>query len=88
MLAFLAGALQFVQAKMVVPKKTKAGPRDFSQMMQKQMIYFFPIFTFIILWRIIPSSALALYWMTTTIFTICQQYITLKKYDSGKSEQN
>jgi len=87
-LALLAGIFQFVQAKMVAPKRAKTGRPDFSQMLQKQMIYFFPIFTFIILWRIIPSSALAVYWLTTTIFTICQQYITLKKYDSGKSGEN
>ena len=87
-LAVLAGALQFFQVKMMAPKKTKSGPPDFAQMMQKQMIYFFPIFTVFILWRIIPVSALALYWITVTVFTICQQYITVKKYDSGKSGKN
>jgi len=85
-LAFLAGVFQFVQAKMLTPKKI--GPPDFSQMLQKQMVYFFPIFTVFLLWFIIPVSAIALYWLTITIFTICQQYITLKKYDSGKSEKN
>jgi len=87
-LAILAGGLQFVQAKMIAPKKIKAGPPDFSQMMQKQMIYFFPVFTVFILWYVIPVSALALYWITVTVFTICQQYITFKKHDSGKSGKN
>ena len=87
-LIILAGSLQFIQAKMLSSKKTKAGPPDFSQMLQKQMLYFFPIFTVFILWKVIPISAVALYWLTVTIFTICQQYITLKKHDSGKSGKN
>lgn len=84
-LIVLAGALQFIQAKMITPKKVKAGPPDFSQMLQKQMIFFFPIFTVFILWVVIPISALALYWVVITVFTIGQQYITLKKYDLGKA---
>jgi len=83
-LILLAGALQFIQAKMITPKRAKTGSSDFSQMLQKQMVFFLPIFTIFLLWRVIPISALALYWVTITIFTICQQYITLKKYDSGK----
>jgi YidC/Oxa1 family membrane protein insertase len=87
-LAVLAGIFQFIQAKMLAPKKVKAGPPDFSQMLQKQMIYFFPFFTVFLLLYLIPISAIALYWLTITIFTVCQQYITLKKYDSGKSGEN
>ena len=85
-LALLAGVLQFAQAKMISSKKS--GPPDFAQMLQKQMVYFFPVFTFFLLMYIIPISAVALYWITITAFTICQQYITLKKYDSGKPGEN
>ncbi|MFH1841251.1 MAG: YidC/Oxa1 family membrane protein insertase [Candidatus Nealsonbacteria bacterium] len=79
-LAILTGIAQFIQTKMVTPKTTgqsKKGALDFSQMMQKQMLYFLPIFTVFILWRF--PSALALYWLVSTLFTIFQQYIILKK---------
>lgn len=80
-LVILAGAAQFWQAKTQappsLPKANSAGNLDFSSMMQKQMLYLFPLFTVFILWRM--PSAIALYWLTTTLFTILQQYITLRK---------
>lgn len=87
-LALLTGLAQFVQTKMITPKqkKEKKGAPDFSQMMQKQMLYFFPIFTVFILWRL--PSAVALYWLTTTLFTIGQQYIMMRKHDSGANREN
>ena len=80
-LAVITGLVQYIQTKMLSKKqKTTAakGSPDFSQMMQKQMLYFFPIFTVFILWRM--PSAVALYWLTMTLFTIIQQYLTLKKH--------
>ena len=74
-LAILAGITQFFQTKMVAPKTSKAGG-DFSQIMQKQMLYFFPILTILILWRL--PSAIGLYWMTTALFSIGQQYLAFK----------
>ncbi len=87
-LAVITGVAQFFQTKMVAPQKKpgKKGNPDFSQVMQKQMLYFFPVFTVFILWRM--PSAIAVYWLTTTLFTIVQQYIILKKNDSSKPEQN
>jgi len=87
-LAVLTGIAQFIQTKMVVSKQktSKKGSPDFSQMMQKQMLYFFPLFTVFILWRL--PAAIALYWMVTTLFTIGQQYIILKKYDQSRTGQN
>ncbi len=78
-LAIITGIFQFVQTKMVAPKKKtrESGPPDLSSMMEKQMLYFFPLFTVFILWRL--PSAIALYWLTTTIFTIVQQYVILRK---------
>lgn len=81
-LAVLTGIAQFVQAKMTSPSIGKSVPaqsRDFSAMMQKQMLYFLPAFTVFILWKL--PSALALYWLVTTLFTIVQQYFIFKKYD-------
>ncbi|MEK7503437.1 MAG: YidC/Oxa1 family membrane protein insertase [Patescibacteria group bacterium] len=82
-LAVLTGIAQFFQGKMMETKqKSSAGSSGMSQMMQKQMIYFLPIFTVFILWKL--PAAVALYWLTTTLFTIAQQYIILKKHDSPR----
>lgn len=88
-LAMMTGVVQFVQAKMISPsaKKASSDKSDFSSMMQKQMLYFFPVFTVFILWRL--PSALALYWLVSTLFTIGQQYIILRKnYDPNQPKQN
>jgi len=79
--AVLAGIVQFFQSKMMIPKtkKPKLGDKtsQFSDMMQKQMLYFFPIFTVFILWRL--PAAIALYWVVTALFSIGQQYLIFKK---------
>ena len=80
--AVLAGLVQYYQTKMLIPKtdhkvtnKNKEG--DISQMMQKQMLYFLPVFTVIILLSL--PSALGLYWIVSGIFSIVQQYFLFKK---------
>lgn len=78
--AVLAGILQFFQTKMLTPKSIpnqnkKDGP-DFSQVMQKQMLYFFPVLTVVILFSL--PSALGLYWTVSGIFSIIQQYYITK----------
>jgi YidC/Oxa1 family membrane protein insertase len=80
--AVLAGLVQYFQTKMLMPKtdspktKNSNGP-DFSQVMQKQMTYFLPVFTVIIL--ISLPSALGLYWIVSGVFSIAQQYLILKE---------
>jgi len=75
-LAVLAGISQFFQSKMMTASNASSKKTgDFSQMMQKQMLYFFPVFTVLILWRL--PSAIGLYWMTTSLFSIGQQYLIL-----------
>lgn len=88
-MAILAGAAQYFQTKMLLPKKTEktkeknlpagrqAKEPDFQDMMQKQMTYFFPGFTVIILLGL--PSALGLYWAASSLLSISQQYIILKK---------
>jgi len=78
-LAIIAGILQFLQARMVAPKAVQKSIKnpDFANRMQTQMQYFLPIFTILILTKL--SAAIGLYWITTTIFTIIQQYFLLKK---------
>ena len=79
--AILAGLVQYFQTKMILPSSApKTGGQgkeaDFSQIMQKQMVYFFPVFTVIILIGL--PSALGLYWTVSGIFSIIQQYIIFK----------
>ena len=83
-LAIAAGFGQFIQTKMLTPRHKpksgqdpqKKGMPDFSQMMQKQMLYVFPFFTIIVLLKL--PSAVGLYWLVTSIFSIFQQYFVLK----------
>ncbi len=80
-LAFLAGIAQFFQSKMLTPqRKHGGGPKDqasqFSDMAQKQMLYFFPVFTVLILWKL--PSAIGLYWVVSSLFSIGQQYFIIK----------
>jgi len=79
--AVLAGIFQYFQTKMLMPKTTPSGNKasDFSNMMQKQMTYFFPVMTIIILLNL--PSALGLYWTISGVFSIIQQYFILKKKD-------
>jgi len=75
-LALIAGISQFFQTKMVAPKKTDQTTQ-FSNLFQKQMLYFFPVFTFFILWKL--PAAIALYWIVTSLFSLVQQYLIFKK---------
>ncbi len=78
-LAVIAGIFQFIQSKTAMPitkKKDGSGP-DFANIMQKQMIYFFPFLTVIILMGL--PSALGLYWAVGSAFMIVQQYLIFKK---------
>jgi len=72
--AIFAGLSQFWQTKMVSPKKEKID--RFSNIFQKQTLYFFPILTIFILLKL--PSALSLYWLISTILLIIQQYFVLK----------
>ncbi len=79
--AILAGLTQYFQTKMLLPPVDSANIKDktpdISQMMQKQMVYFFPIFTVIILINL--PSALGLYWVASGLFSIIQQYYIFKQ---------
>jgi len=90
-LAILAGILQFIQTKTLNPslrpKSLKSSPLEkkilsFSDLLQKQMLYFFPAITIIILLKL--PSALALYWISNSLFSIYHQYYYFKKVKKGK----
>jgi len=82
-LAIMAGLTQYFQTKMTFPKVSSSNGQnkeaDMTQMMQKQMTYFMPVFTTILLVSL--PSALGLYWTVGSIFSIAQQYLVFKKKD-------
>ncbi len=81
--AILAAILQFFQTKMLLPQKTgneKEG--DVSAMVQKNMVYVFPLVTIVILMKL--PAALGLYWIVSGIVSIAQQHIMIKKFKQPK----
>ncbi|MFZ2205674.1 MAG: YidC/Oxa1 family membrane protein insertase [Minisyncoccia bacterium] len=83
LLAVLAGVSQFLQAyymPKIAPSKSsdKASFQEsFAQSMQMQMKYFLPILIVFIAYSI--SGAVALYWITSNMFTVVQQIYANKK---------
>jgi len=81
-LAFLAGLFQFYQLKISTASKEKENIKgkatDFSKTMQRQMLYFFPIFTVFIIWKL--GSVIGLYWIVSILFSIGEQYIVRRKH--------
>lgn len=74
-LAVAAGAAQFFQSKQLMPKKRVAG--DQAAQMASTSLYIVPVITIIFGLRL--PSALALYWVTTSLVAILQQYIILRE---------
>lgn len=80
-LAALAGIFQFLQTKMISFKAPQIKIEDkidqFSKIFQKQTLYFFPVLTFFILFKL--PSAIGLYWLVSTVFSIFQQYLVFRR---------
>jgi YidC/Oxa1 family membrane protein insertase len=82
-LAVLAALAQFFQTKMLMKKQPERGKShsdqpDFSQIMNKQMMYLGPLLTLFI--GVKFPAGLALYWLVSTLFMIGQQ-LQLAKAD-------
>ena len=93
-LVFLAALSQFIQIKMVTPKKTqkrekdkdtelkkKEKEEDFQESLtqsQEMMAYMFPLM-FLLIGTKWPSG-LALYWTVATVMAIGQQWFLNRKY--------
>lgn len=87
LLALVTGALQFWQSRMLVarqaPIKSK-GARDenMAASMSKQMMYIFPLIT--AYFAYLFPAGLALYWLTSTLFQVVQQYILFRRVHPSK----
>jgi YidC/Oxa1 family membrane protein insertase len=76
-LAIIAGISQFFQGWYM--KQFQPAPKEGGGMMKlltAQMMYVFPVITIFIAMSL--PSALALYWIATTVFTVFQQYIAMR----------
>lgn len=71
----IAGAAQFWQSKMMLPKV--AGQDATAKAMQMQTTYVLPVLSVIIAIRL--PAGLPLYWIVTTLFAVGQQYYIMKK---------
>ncbi|MBI2983297.1 MAG: membrane protein insertase YidC [Chloroflexi bacterium] len=70
-LPILAGATQLIASLMAQPVAAAKTTDPQAKMMQS-MVYYFPIITVVIAWQL--PAGLAVYWVTTTLFQIVQQY--------------
>ena len=80
-LVVLAAAVQYWQAKLAMPNSKSTNKQDLTQMeiMSRQMIFIGPILTVIFLYFFKLPSAVAIYWLTTSLFSVIQQIIINKK---------
>ena len=93
-IALLAGIFQFIQSKMMLDQqkksrklikkdkpnkdgKSKNPMDDISISISKQMTYVMPVVTVVIASSL--QAGLALYWTTTTLFSVLQQWYVFKK---------
>jgi len=83
-LAFLAGFTQFIHARIAIePPDTKKAPgesfqEDLMRSLHIQMRYMLPVLIAVFAYFI--SSAVALYWVTSNIFTIAQELHLRRKF--------
>jgi YidC/Oxa1 family membrane protein insertase len=75
LLAVISSLLQLVQSRMTLPPHDPAMADDPNYKIQRQMAYIFP-FISLIYGSFLPAG-LFLYWITSTIFSIIQQYLII-----------
>ncbi|HED38167.1 MAG TPA: YidC/Oxa1 family membrane protein insertase [Ignavibacteria bacterium] len=92
-LAVLAGISQYFQIKLSMPmegkptlKNTGSIKDDLAQSMKFQMRYILPVFVAFFAYSI--SAAVALYWLTSNLFTIAHEIIVKKEVNNLKNNSN
>lgn len=75
-MALLAGILQFLQARQSLSFMKTAGANPQMAALNSQMLYIFPLMIVIIGWNL--PVGLILYWITTTVFSIGEQFYLRK----------
>jgi YidC/Oxa1 family membrane protein insertase len=90
-LALLAGITSFFQIRFSVPAYKKSGDSgksfkdDLAKSMNTQMRYVFPIIVLFISYSI--SGVVALYWTTSNLFTLGQEFVIRKKFKQKETEK-
>lgn len=69
----LAAALQYIQAKVALPEIEENMPLEAAEKMARNMAFIGPVITIVIFWNL--PSALGLYWVAFSVFSICHQLI-------------
>ena len=72
LLTIIAVGLQFIQSKQSTALQAGGGSNKELASISKQMLYFFPVMIIVIGWNL--PAGLILYWITTTVFSVFEQY--------------
>ena len=73
-LAILTALVQFYQTKLSMGKISQDQSKpSLARAIQKSTLYFLPLMTFLFLTNL--NAAIGLYWLTTTVFSLGQQYL-------------
>jgi YidC/Oxa1 family membrane protein insertase len=75
LLALISALLQLVQSRMTLPPHDPAMADDTNYKVQRQMAYIFPFIS--LLYGSFLPAGLFLYWITSTVFSIIQQYLII-----------
>ena len=67
----LAALAQYLQGYLALPKTKKGGDISSAEKIGKQMVFIAPLFTILVLTNL--PSAVGLYWLATSVFSIFQQ---------------
>jgi YidC/Oxa1 family membrane protein insertase len=73
----LAAVAQYFQGALTLPKTEKGKEVSAAEKMTRQMIYYTPLFTVLVFWNM--PSAIGLYWLITSLFSVGQQIYINKK---------
>lgn len=77
LIVVLAAIAQYYQSRLTLPKTEKGKELSTAEKIGKQMVFMGPLFTIFILWSL--PSALGVYWLTTSVFSLIQQIYINKK---------
>lgn len=88
-LILLASLTQFLQGKLSLAALTKGSIENkepsFAESMGRQMVYIGPVLTAVFFFTLNLPSAVALYWLTSSLFSLGQQKIINKRLDHTSS---
>ncbi len=83
-LAVIAGVAQLIQSWLTNKYTTKSQKKSGGLMMNRMMLYIFPVITLAIALSL--PSALALYWVTITVVMALQQIIIYKSFERQEAK--